>query len=645
MSSYRRSPEAVIRRLRTAGPRGVAEAVGRRTLEPARARVRARRLTRKPLAVGPDEVRRALGGVGLAEALRGSALRALPTVAAFEESLAGMDEETRRDLLARADQIVAHRFDLLGSGPTDLGPEIDWSADFLHGYRWPPRHSPLLPSAVPGADVKMPWELSRCQHLPLLAAAYRASGERAYLDELGAQLTSWIEANPVEFGVNWICTMDVAIRAANWVAALVIAAPEAAAEPWAERVAGSLLLHGRFIRAHPEWAPVRSNHYLSDVVGLLVVSALFAAGAEGAAWRDWAGAELLAEMEHEVRADGCGHEASIPYHRLVTELFLCGTQVLQASGRPLPASYTSRLDLMLDFVAAYTRPDGLAPQLGDNDDGRFLPLDDYGRADPRSHLHLFRQAGRAVPPPPPSTAFPDGGYYVLRAAGIYLLIRCGDTGLGGEGGHAHNDQLSFELCHRGEPLIEDPGAFRYAPDARLRKLFRSTGFHAALSPDGEEQNPLPEPPRFPLGDRTHAEALEWRPDDPRPSFVGRHHGFEHLPEPLECRRRFELDPAAARLTIVDRVAGPGSHRLEWAFPLAPSEGIVTGAGRTEVDFAATRLVIEAPGVEFEAFEGLYSPHYGAKEPRPFLRGRARSTPGESEFRFDLSLSDRPTRRL
>ncbi len=104
-------------------------------------------------------------------------------------------------------------------------------------------------------------------------------------------------------------------------------------------------------------------------------------------------------MEHQVRPDGCDHETSVPYHRLVCELFVCGTQAVDAL---LPGAltdrYRERLDRMLAFVADYTRPDGLAPQIGDADDGRFLPLGDYGRADPRSHLHLFGQAGRDLRP-------------------------------------------------------------------------------------------------------------------------------------------------------------------------------------------------------------------------------------------------------
>ena len=80
--------------------------------------------------------------------------------------------------------------------------------------------------------------------------------------------------------------MDVAIRAANWIASLTLVADAAAEEPWLEEVLASLLLHGRFIRSHLEWAPVRGNHYLSDVVGLLPIAALFGGSGEGRAWAD-----------------------------------------------------------------------------------------------------------------------------------------------------------------------------------------------------------------------------------------------------------------------------------------------------------------------------------------------------------------------
>ena len=533
----------------------------------------------------------ALGGARAVEVLRGPVLLAMPTVAHFESR--GVQE-----LEARVDALLAHRFDLLGSGPTELGPEIDWSRDFKSGRRWPLRQSSLLRvSYGDGSDVKVPWELSRFQHLPLLAAA----GE---IDEVGAQLESWIASNPVELGVNWTTTMDVAIRAANWVATLALCAEQAGREPWFERTLESLLLHGRFIRSHLEWSEARGNHYLSNVVGLLPVAALFFGSREGRDWAQWAAAELVAEMEHQVRPDGCAHEASTSYHRLVTELFVCGTQAADALvPGAIPDGYRERLDLMLAFVRDYTRPDGLAPQIGDSDDGRFLPLDGYG-ADPRDHRHLFAQAGRPLEQAAASAAYPDGGYFVLRNGSLYAIVRCGDVGRQGRGGHGHNDQLSFELADAQGALVVDPGTFVYTSDPVERNRFRSTEFHATVRVGGHEQNELRTDDLFAMTDRAGAEALSWDTS----TFEGRHHGF---PGATHTRR---LELGERELRIRDTIASSEQQELEWTFPLAPG--------------SEHRVEISAEGLDFHPEPGWYSPSYGVREPTTFLRARRPSVPGE-----------------
>ena len=87
----------------------------------------------------------------------------MPTVAAFERSLGELDGVERASLLEIAERAAAHRFDMLGSGPTDLGPEIDWARDFKSGRRWPLVHISRLPISYPdNSDIKVPWELSRC---------------------------------------------------------------------------------------------------------------------------------------------------------------------------------------------------------------------------------------------------------------------------------------------------------------------------------------------------------------------------------------------------------------------------------------------------------------------------------------------------
>src|SRR5205085_6424393 len=124
---------------------------------------------------------------------------------------------------------------------------------------------------------------------------------------------------------------------------------------------------------------------------------------------------------------------------------------------------------------------------------------------------------------------PDGGYWIMRGGELYVLVRCGDVGVGGLGSHAHNDALSFEFSFGGQPLVVDPGSYLYTADPIERNRFRSTAFHSTLQIDGEEQNPIFEAALFTMPDRRRAEALSWEPDFP--AFTGRHRGFEALGEP------------------------------------------------------------------------------------------------------------------
>ena len=583
--------------------------------EVARAPARRVRVRLAPLRASRTEVEAALGGVPVEAALRGLVRDALPTVARWQPDAS---------VVGRAEDVLAHRFDLLGSGPVELGPEIDWSRDFKTGVRWPARHISRVPTVMaPGADIKVPWELSRCQHLPLLAAAAGVTGDPRFADELGAQLRSFIAANPVEVGACWACTMDVAIRAANWIAALALR-PAAATD----EVVGALLLHGRFIRSHLEWGDVRGNHYLSDVVGLLAVAALFARG-EGAEWARWATAELESEMRHQVREDGCDHEMSVPYHRLVTELFVCGTQAADAlCPGALSDGYRERLERMLAFARDHTRPDGLAPQFGDADSGRYLPLDDYARLDPRDHRHLFRQAGRPFVAATTHAAYPDGGWYVMRHDDLWAMARCGDVGLGGGGGHAHNDQLAFELCLGEQPLVVDPGAYLYTPDPAARNAFRSTAAHSTLQVAGREQNPLRSDYLFAVEDRARARALAWEADGPRARFAGRHDGFA----PAVHERAFAFDGEARTLTITDVVRGAAAgDELAWALPLAPGAEVDGGVAR----WPSARLEVRSPGLEWTVEEGWVSPAYGVRERAPVLRARRAAAGAEDRQTVEL----------
>lgn len=586
-------------------------------------------------------------------------------------------EADRADATVRsADRYMRHEFNLLGSGAfVPVDPDrpfrdgyqpIDWYLDPVRDLRFPrgvPHNEWKLYEMRPGhADVKYPWELARCQHWATLAQAFLLSGDERFAQEISRELDDFVEANPVGIGINWTCTMDVALRAVSWAIGLdLVRGSQSLDETAWERTYRALFDHGVFIRENLENTyEVTSNHFLSNMVGLWFLGAVFADLPEGQAWAAFAREALETEIDVQVLPDGADFESSVPYHRLVTELFMGSARLADAIGSPLSAHYRSRVRDMVSYLAGVLRPDGLMPQVGDADDGRLHVLTDAGRWTPQDARHLFGPAGFmfnepdwtalggdaglweaawwgydgrcASPgggvPPPIARLFPDAGHAVVRDAnGHYLLITNAMVGTKGFGNHKHNDQLSFEYHLGGVPIVADPGSFVYTSDAAARNLFRGTASHSTLEIDGAEQNELNPEWLFRLFETARAEHLSFAATDRSVEYRGRHVGYARLEGGLTHERRFQLERETGTLLIGDRLDGRGSHSFRWHFHLAPGvevrqpddRGFVLTAGRV-------RVRLDVPeGLAGSVSPAWYSPSYGVRLPCSAIDLRASVT--------------------
>ncbi|OAD19831.1 Heparinase II/III family protein, partial [Candidatus Thiomargarita nelsonii] len=435
---------------------------------------------------------------------------------------------------------------------------IDWHLDFKSGYRWSEAtwYQDITYGHKLGVDVKVPWELARMQHLPQLAFQYALTDkDQIYPREFRNQVLDFMATNPPRFGVNWCCTMDVGIRVANWLVAYDLFCAYGAEfdETFLKLFKRSVYEHGRHIINNLEWYPdLRSNHYLSDIIGLLYVAAYLPATSEVDAWLAFAVDEVIKEVKTQFHPDGSNFEASTSYHRLSGELVIYATLLILSLPKSLPKFpdwYIKRLQKIAEFTMDITRPDGLIPQIGDNDSGRFLKLFPvykkltvaeakarylYWMEEGLDHRHLVaainalferedltKFAGTAsiesnVLKPKQSfkvlkrqeNHYPDFGLFIYKTQRIYLIVRCGSVGQNGNGGHAHNDQLSFELCVDGVPFIVDPGTYIYTPLPKRRNAFRATASHNTLIVEGKEQNQLEETQLFALPDKAYAKVTE-----------------------------------------------------------------------------------------------------------------------------------------
>jgi uncharacterized heparinase superfamily protein len=557
-------------------------------------------------------------------------------------------------LRAEAELILDGTVSFLGSGPVQVGPEIDWHRDFKSGYRWNSTtfYQDLeVTRLTDSSDAKVPWELSRGHQLLTLARAAALFRDERYAGELERQLSDWIDANPPGFGINWVNPMEVAIRAVNWIWALrTVEARHPVTDDLRRRVTASLQVHGRHIALNLEGSPLlRSNHYLSDVLGLLALGTLIEDDPAARRWSKVAHRELERQIVDQVYDDGAGFEGSTSYHGLALEIFLVAWMLGVESGQPFSSNYRLRLERMLDASAAIRHPQGRSPLFGDGDSGRILP---GGFERPPTHDPLlwigaallqrerpfdgpvdaevawtlgvgaWQRAHVLAPPRRPPAAYPRGGVYVLRGGGCHAVVRCGDVGQNGAGGHAHNDPLSYELSY-GSPLVVDSGTYVYTSDPVARNAFRSSRAHNVVVVDGIDVNPIPTDDMFRLPQFAHVTVDDWSEAEAATRLVARHDGYRRVGDGVVHRRTFHLDHRSGRLSVQDELSGTGTPALASYVHLAPGTMATrTSSGEFVLSAGDARARVVFRGFDdVELEEGWVSSEFGVRERAPLIVGR------------------------
>ena len=522
-------------------------------------------------------------------------------------------------LQAAADDVLEHRFDLLGSGPMELGASIPWRRDFKSGHDWGMQHFTRLKlvDLDAGFDVKVPWELNRFHHVVTLGQCYALTGESRYVTESIAQLQDWWIENPYEFGPNWANAMEVSIRAVNliWSYELMRAAP-LLDNQFILSLLGSLLQHGRYITRYLESGWPGSNHLVADLCGLIWLGIYLRPAPEAERWLQ-RGLHLLArEMRTQIYPDGADYEASSSYHLLVTEMVLWTCAYCQLNDINLPIIFGERLTGMLAVLAGLLRPDGEMPLFGDCDSGRWLALesdtenlrtgqdargllafgavflgrDDWMHAASEHKLqpercetaiwafgeHAISSTERSLQRESGWEAFPDAGWYVMRTGEQYMAVNASENGAVGWGVHAHNDALSFELVFGQRAFLVDPGSYAYTGDFRARNTFRATAAHNTVKVDEHEMNRVTERDLFRLRNDIRVRVHHWGGNRTKSwldaEYISRAAGREMLYH----RRRFELfrDSGYWLLTDYAGYAGdrnPSELRVYFHFAALPVE--------------------------------------------------------------------------
>jgi hypothetical protein len=578
--------------------------------------------------------------------------------------------EAKAVVVCAADQLLHGEWEILGVVRTDL-IRPDWFRDPVTGRRSAhDRYAFRIDhrSEEQVGNVKQVWELSRLQHLTLLATAWFLTRDERYARRVADHLRSWFRENPFLSGVHWTSGIELGIRLISlaWIRRLLDDWPGVA--DLFERNALALRQirwHQQYLAAFPSRGSSANNHVIAEAAGQLVASCAFPWFRESERWRRKSALLLERELIRNTFPSGIGRELASDYQCFVAELGFVAAVEAEASGHPLRAATWARLCAMADSAAALVDERLRPPRQGDSDEGRGLLLDApaanrwpsllavadtlVGRLDwwPRPPADVgsvligalggARHDVEGRPDRRPSR-FADAGVTLLRThEPNEIWCRCdgGPHGFLSIAAHAHADALSVEVRYAGVDILADPGTYCYHGERAWRSYFRSTIAHNTVEIGGRNQSSERGP--FMWAHHAQAREVEVIDDGDIARWTAEHDGYASLDPSASHRRSVLLDRASSSIDIIDEIGG--SHDIRLAFHLGPEvqaelDGScavlrwpgtpAAGAARLELPYALRWSLHRG---ETDPILGWYSPGLGRRVPVFILLGCGRCAAG------------------
>ncbi|MFW5803356.1 MAG: alginate lyase family protein [Verrucomicrobiota bacterium] len=458
------------------------------------------------------------------------------------------------DLLVRANDILRDVFQAQGEGNKGVVPR-------KNDGHWEWTHT------GPNRDRQYANSLNRHGHLKWLLRAYRATGERKYIERLDQDLRDWLtvangDPAPKGFGRG---ILEASIRMPAWAGVFYALQDEDAFTPAAR------LLMLAAVPGHADYMrkTLKRNHNFATMQmnGLGTLGFAFPEFREAEAWRTFAMKTLAREIKGQVYPDGAQIELTFGYHMVALNRFFALMETAVAAGGTVDADYRENVERMYGYVADVLRPDGVGPLNGDSDTkDKSAALRTAAAAFDRPDWLYVASRGTEGQRPagPPSRFLPWAGQLVSRSgwdANAHWSFF--DIGPYGHGGHGHPDKLHLSVMAHGRHLLVDTGRFAYqgAIAQKFRGVYanHSRG-HNVILIDGKSQGKDVAKLSRPLNeaDAGITEETDWA--------TGSIDTFDGL-EGKAAHRRTVLYRRGRYWVVVDRIESdrPRAIRAQWHF--------------------------------------------------------------------------------
>tara|TARA_B100001564_G_scaffold225748_1_gene190307 strand:+ start:291 stop:1931 length:1641 start_codon:yes stop_codon:yes gene_type:complete len=420
------------------------------------------------------------------------------------------DKSKVYDLLATIGKDLTQDLNLIDMKIFGESVNNNWivGTDFFKSYDF--SNKKLKPAFFNIADVKVPYEASRLQHLQ----------KQNLINSVEATKTLGSGALVVEVDkfplIYWNSPMDVAIRLINLIIHRQFLAHKSNRsiifDDSEELLDAYISQNYQYVKDNLEnEGKVVGNHYLIELSSMLFYLANYETK-NSVADTKFVIEELKIEIARQFNDEGTNFEGSTHYSAFATEaLILCKLSMQELNQSTDLLTSINRLILLnKKFLSLLINNDELS-QIGDNDSGRIfyfafeeekplklswlikmiesleinekLIISDHifevSEEIPilKDYKHVKHPEIKVFSKDYEAYAYPEFGIFIWRNESEYLSIRCGPVGQNGVGGHSHYDQLSIECFTNNKWIARDPGTGTYTDDITIRNKFKSLEYH------------------------------------------------------------------------------------------------------------------------------------------------------------------------
>ncbi|WP_299883676.1 alginate lyase family protein [uncultured Lacinutrix sp.] len=560
----------------------------------------------------------------------------------FHDGFKGYNESTlelNNTTIENANRILEGKifvFDVEYKFTFPLQWNVDWRANETWDNKYFKGYSFYKPNKEKEYDVKFPWELSRLSFLITVARAYLISNEEKYIDFVYSTLKNWKDQNPIAYSVNWY-PMEVAVRTVNLIQLreLLLVAPKA--DKTINLLNEVLLLQGVFLWRTVEYTDVRGNHYAANLTALHLLGKVFKNFyKEAKQWYNYAIAKTEEEFHLQFLKDGVNFEKSIPYHRLVVELFFASFLVMKRSGIKLKPVTLTIFKKASNFIKGVTKPNLLTPIIGDNDSASVFQNDNVTL---NNHSNMLQLASLFLEDENLNISdevfyssvecfginsvksniekvfqfnyFKKGGFISAKTNTDYFITDYGEVGMNGKGGHGHNDLFSFELMLDNQDIIVDPGCYTYTGNLELKSEMKSSLYHNSLVVDNKEI--APQIGEWGISNIAQPEYITCDEKEDIVIISGEHNGYKRLEKPVKHKRTFSVAKDFSIILCEDEVYCNTKHEITRSLHFAENTDLEIKNNGIVVNVQNKEYLITFDKTTTVAISNYYlSQNYGAK---------------------------------